>query len=324
MDEFDFIKSIQQKNYRQSSLLKGVGDDAAVFRQPYNDIVTSVDTMVEGIHFKRETMDPFHIGYRALAANISDMAAMGAVPTYYLVSIVIPNNWTETDLHAIYSGMSELANKYRMDLIGGDTVSGDQLVVSITIIGTVENNKARYRKNAQTDDIIFVTGTLGDSAAGLHVLLNKTSYNQSEFTHLIERHRMPTPRVKFANSLARLSRVTLNDISDGISSEALEIAQASSVTMNLYYEQLPNHKDLLMFTKEQQMDWMLSGGEDYELIGTVAKKDWPLVKTIAKAAGTPVTEVGYVSSNPSTNGKVFLYEGNEKKVLNKSGYTHLK
>src|SRR5699024_10384081 len=145
MDEFSFIDSIKQYTYKQSSLKKGIGDDAAVFRQPSEDIVTAVDTFVEGVHFSRKTMDSFHVGYRALAANISDLAAMGAAPAFYLVSIVIPKTWPIEEIEQIFFGMKDLAGIYKLDLVGGDTVSGKELTISITVIGYVDRNKARYR-----------------------------------------------------------------------------------------------------------------------------------------------------------------------------------
>src|SRR5699024_2746982 len=124
MDEFSFIDSIKQHTYKQASLLKGIGDDAAVFRQMSQDIVTATDTMVEDIHFSRKTMEPFQIGYRALAVNLSDLAAMAAQPAFYLVSVVIPPHWRTEEVKEIFNGMQKMASCYHMDLIGGDTVSG--------------------------------------------------------------------------------------------------------------------------------------------------------------------------------------------------------
>src|SRR5690625_4812517 len=132
MDEFSFINSIKQNHYRQSTIVKGIGDDGAIFRQTSQDIVTAVDTFVEDIHFSKKTVPPAFIGYRALAANISDLAAMCATPAFYLVSIVIPDTWSKDNIMEIFTGMKELANIYQMDLIGGDTVSGKELTISIT------------------------------------------------------------------------------------------------------------------------------------------------------------------------------------------------
>ena len=115
VDEFSFIDAIKPSYYKQSTLIKGIGDDAAVIRSSANDLVTAVDIFVEGVHFKRETMNAFHIGYRALAANLSDLAAMGADPAFYLVGIVIPKSWSDSELKEIFQGMKELADFYQMD-----------------------------------------------------------------------------------------------------------------------------------------------------------------------------------------------------------------
>ncbi|WP_112179738.1 MULTISPECIES: thiamine-phosphate kinase [Paraliobacillus] len=322
MDEFKFIDSIKQSTYKQSSIVKGIGDDAAVFRQNYQDVVTAVDTFVENIHFSRETMDPYHVGYRVLATNISDMAAMGATPTYYMISIVIPEDWSDQELQEIYQGMKAIASNYRMDLIGGDTVAGSELVVSVTIIGIVDKGKARYRSDMKENDILFVTGTLGDAAAGLYLLTTKELDNLKNHKYLIDRHRLPTPRVAFAEALGELDRVALNDISDGIASEANELAVASNLTIHLDLLKLPKHENLTQFTSEQQRNFQLFGGEDFELIGSVPQKDWNRVQEAAKKTNTKITKIGFVSDEESTNKLAFIHEGGAKKLLNKDGYTH--
>lgn len=321
MDEFLFIDSITQHSYKQNSLIKGIGDDAAVFRQSKMDIVTAVDTFVENVHFNKNTMQAFHIGYRALAANLSDIAAMGALPAFYLVSIVIPKTWTEEELKQIFAGMKKLANIYNVDLIGGDTVSGEELTISITVIGYVEKEKARYRKEAQADDIVFVTGTLGDAQAGFHILTGQGDYGETDY--FINRHRMPSPRITFANGLSKLSRVALNDISDGIANEAAEIAVASGVNMKLYDKLIPTSNSYKQFPDELRNKWKYYGGEDFELLGTVPSDDWQEVKKVAEQTNTKVTKIGYVSANRD-NGKVFLDTNSKIEQIQKKGYTHLK
>src|SRR5690625_1425133 len=208
MDEFTLIEQIKQKTYRQQSLIKGVGDDAAVFRLYNKDTVIAVDTFVEGVHFTRETLTPKQIGYRVLAVNMSDIAAMGATPLYYLVSIVIPGSWDNESVKQIFSGMDELAERYALDLIGGDTVSGHELVIAVTIIGSVAGGKARYRHHAKPGDVVFVTGTVGDARAGLDVLLRQTKLpenaTESIIYPLITRHQRPEPRVEFAQQLKHI------------------------------------------------------------------------------------------------------------------------
>lgn len=325
MDEFSFIESIQQKAYHQSSVIKGIGDDAAVFRETARDIVTALDVFVEDVHFTRETMSPFHVGYRALAANLSDMAAMGAVPTSILVGTVIPGSWSPSELEDLFSGIRFLAKQYQVDLIGGDTVSGEKLTLSITIMGAVARGKARYRSTAKPGDVVFVTGTLGDSQAGLHLLMNESGQVLKDEKYFIEKHRMPTPRVDFSKALSPISRLSLNDISDGIANEAREIAEASQMTIYLYDEAIPVSRSFNQFPKSLQNQWKFFGGEDFELMGTVSEKEWPLVEKIASETRTQVTKVGYVTLNRTNASDVFLIKTNQEEViLKKEGYTHLK
>lgn len=321
MDEFSFIESIKQQFYKQPTLLKGVGDDAAVFRQLTQDIVTAVDTFVEDVHFSKNTMEAFHVGYRALAANISDLVAMGATPAFYLVSIVIPKSWSERELAQIFSGMKQLATLYKMDLIGGDTVSGNELALSVTVIGYTETKKARYRSAACLGDIAFVTGTLGDSQAGYHILTHEGDYTDAPY--FIERHQLPSPRVDFAKRLNKLSRVALNDISDGLASEAAEIAEASQVTITIHDDIIPTSESLQQFPENLQHKWKLYGGEDFELLGTVSSSDWEKVKEIADETNTKITKIGYVTVDIDYGG-VFLVQHNKRRQIYKQGYTHLK
>lgn len=321
MDEFSFIDSVKQNGYLQPSLLKGIGDDAAVFRQTNQDIVTAVDTFVEGIHFSRQTMGAYHVGYRILAANLSDMAAMGAKPAYYLVSIVVPKHWSIKELSDIFTGLKSLASEYYIDLIGGDTVSGDKLMISITVIGFVDKGKARYRGNAAVGDIVFATGTLGDAQAGFHILTNPGTYENEAY--FIQKHRMPVPLVKFAYSLKQIARLSLNDISDGIANEAAEIAEASGVSILLEDDAIPTSNAYHQFSKHLQKKWKYYGGEDFELIGTVAENEWSSVKKAAALENVKLTKIGKVI-NSHTPGTVYVKMNSKTEVLPKEGYTHLK
>src|SRR5699024_10967921 len=309
-----FIDLIKQSTYRQSGLIKGIGDDAAVFRHTANDIVSAVDVFVENIHFSRETMTPFHIGYRALAANLSDMAAMGATPTYILAAIVVPKGWHSNELEDIFNGMKWLADKHHVDLIGGDTVSGSELTISITVIGTVQTDHARYRSAARSGDVVFVTGTLGDSQAGYHILTSGKKYKDEAY--FVKRHQMPTPRIEFAKGLQHINRLSLNDISDGLANEAREIAEASQVTINLLEDAIPISPSFSQFPSILQHQWKLLGGEDFELLGTVSKDDWPLVKETALKTNTLISRIGNVVINETNKqSEVYLLGNTEKSIL---------
>lgn len=216
--------------------------------------------------------------------------------------------------------MHELASIYQMDLIGGDTVSSDRLMISITAMGYVPKERARYRSHAKPGDIIFATGTLGDSRAGLEILLHQQECKDKDY--YIRRHRLPEPKAAFALGLREIERVALNDISDGISNEANEIAEASGVELIIIEEKVPVSQTFYQFSEEQQYEWKLSGGEDFELLGTVPEKEWSRVQEIAHQANTPIKQIGYVRKTEEP--RVLIQSKEEIKQLTKSGYTHLK
>ncbi|MCM3761069.1 thiamine-phosphate kinase [Alkalihalobacillus oceani] len=324
MDEFSFINSIMPRQLQQPSLIKGIGDDAAVYKaSDKSDQVVCVDTLVEGVHFRRDTLSPFQIGRKGLASNISDLAAMGATPAYYLVSLAVPETWDEKELREIYRGMEELATKYRMDLIGGDTVSTPAaLVLTITVIGQVERTKARYRNAARPGDLLFLTGYAGSAAAGLELLLKRgrTATFSEEELALVKAHQEPSPHVEQGCLFADFAgRVALNDISDGVASEADEIAEASHVSIVIEADSLPFHPSVSVYPASQQLDWALYGGEDYVLLGAAAPADVKELKERFAAGKLPFFEVGRVEAGEPG---VFLRQNGQLKKLEKKGYNH--
>lgn len=317
-DEFSFINRIKPARYVQSSLIRGIGDDAALFLgdAAFEEIVC-MDTMVEGVHFTLGTMSPYDVGYKALAVNISDVAAMGGFPMFYLVSVAVPDCWYD-DLEGIYGGMADLAKVYDMDLIGGDTVSANQgFVITVTVIGQVERDRHLLRSSSCPGDLVFVTGPLGNSAAGLALLLKYGREHDfsTEQQALVEAHQHPDPQVKAGRVLSALSaKIALNDISDGISSEANEIAEASGVRLVLNYDQLPKSKSLREFPQNLQREWVLSGGEDFQLIGTIPSDYLPDLK-----ARLPVIVIGAVEEGDP---QVLIREKDRLRIVEKKGYNH--
>ncbi|MCY8907174.1 thiamine-phosphate kinase [Bacillus atrophaeus] len=324
MDEFDLIHSITPPTIHHSSVDVGIGDDAAVYtaNRGVQEIVC-VDTMVEDVHFKLDYSSPQDIGYKALAVNISDIAAMGGFPKFYLVSIAVPTTWQASDVRAMYEGMNELAKLYQMDLIGGDSVStSDKLVVTVTVIGEVEQGRACLRSSAKPNDIVFVTGELGCSAAGLSLLLEEFSPPVSiETSHFIKRHKRPEPRVMAGRLCSAFERVALNDISDGLASELNEIAEASSVTIEIEESLLPVRQDLSKLHPQWQK-WALFGGEDFELTGTISNLEWDLLKEQCKKLCIPIKQIGVVIEN--TGSSVILNTGSQRMALEKKGYNHFR
>ncbi|TGB01503.1 thiamine-phosphate kinase [Halobacillus salinus] len=323
MDEFSFIRSIRPDSYKQSTLIRGIDDDAAVFRAMQEDVVTAVDTMVEGVHFSKETMSPADVGYRALAANLSDLAAMGSRPAFYLVSLVVPDHWSEKELDELYRGMNQLADEYQMDLIGGDTVSGQDLCVSVTVVGYVGQGLARYRSASKPGDLVFVTGSLGDSRAGLQCIFDEREETE-DVRYLVNRHRRPSPRVTFAEMLRSCERIALNDVSDGIANEANEIAEASGVDVIIRQERIPCSGAIQALYPDQYLEWGLSGGEDFELLGTVSKEEWSCVEKAANESGLKVTVIGKVEERKKDHPYVYIQKEDKRNILEKTGYTHMK
>ncbi|GAE27276.1 thiamine-monophosphate kinase [Halalkalibacter wakoensis JCM 9140] len=285
--------------------------------------VVCVDTMVEGVHFRKDTLSSFQIGKKALAINISDIAAMGAIPTYYLVSVAVPPTWTEEELSEIYEGMNELAKRYEIDLIGGDTVSSnDALVITVTAIGKVEQGKAIFRSDARADDIVFLTGYVGGSAAGLDVLFEK-GFNglfSDKEKQLVKAHQEPTPHVEAGRILAKSNaRISLNDVSDGVASEANELAEASQARLIIEQERIPLHPAMSEYSVERQLKFAMFGGEDFVLIGTVPKEKKEEISTQFRKSGLPFHEIGFMEAGEPS---VFIKEGNERKKIQKHGYNH--
>lgn len=326
MDEFDFINKLKPNRTFNKNVKVGIGDDAALYEPSgQKNQVVCVDTMVEGIHFLKHLSTPKEIGYKALAVNISDIAAMGAIPLYYLVSIAIPSRWEEQELLNIFQGMEELAEEYSMDLLGGDTVStSDKLVVTVTVIGEVETNVQTLRNKARDGDIVFVTGNIGDSSAGLAILLDQvTNVNKYNWSYLINRHKKPDPQVRAGLLIALLDRASLNDISDGLASELHEIACASHVGITINEAELPISEALLGLKNSYDIKkWVLFGGEDFELVGTTSPESWEKLKNACREQSIKITRIGSV--NCSHSGVQLVREDQTTIILEKSGYNHFK
>ncbi len=327
-DEFDWIKSITPHHFFQKELVTGIGDDAALWSVNENmDQVVCVDTMVEGVHFTKDTLSPYQAGFKALAVNVSDIAAMGGIPQFYLVSIAISPDWKEEELKEIYEGMAELAKTSKMDLIGGDTVSTKgPLVLTVTVIGKVEKGRRVLRSNAKPGDIVFLTGTTGESAAGLHLLLEKTRHavfteNEKKW---IQQHQMPIPHIQQGRILAKSDfRISLNDVSDGIASELNEIAEASRVTIHIERDKLPVSSSLAELKGNDKLNHQLFGGEDYVLVGTAAEVDFLKLAAIFQQHSLPLYEIGKVGEAGKT--AVYLLKKNEEpELLAKKGFNHFR
>lgn len=325
---------------RRQGVVLGIGDDAAVVEPPADETeplqwVLAVDTMVETVHFADATMSEEDVGYKALAANVSDIAAMGGVPRHALVSVSVPPSYGPDRMRRLYDGLYACADRYGVAVIGGDTTSSPQhLVIAVTVIGTVAAGRALRRSGAQPGDAVFVTGPVGLSAAGLHWLLARQNdplaQPPPEAAALVRAHRRPAPSVRAGQLLAaRGTCRSLNDVSDGLASEAWEIAEASGVRLVLREALLPRSGSLAAYASRAGVDpleWMLYGGEDYVLVGTLAADDAEAAKAAFAAEGLPFYVIGETEAGDPGVELVVRSErrgAEERRVpLAKRGYNH--
>ena len=261
--EFSLIeKYFSQQAISRDDVLVGIGDDAAVMQlAPNEQLLVSTDTMVAGVHFPEDT-SPFDIGYKLMAVNLSDLAAMGATPRWASLALTLPDS-NEQWLEQFSAGLFELAKQHSVQLIGGDTTRGS-LTLTLTLQGTVTSNQYLQRGNAQVGDAIFVSGQLGDAGLALRQLLAKETVNPYCFARLNQ----PTPRVELGQSLVGIASAAI-DISDGLLADLGHVLDASQLGAHIQLQDLPLTEAVSSLTSKG--DWLLplNAGDDYELCFTV-------------------------------------------------------
>lgn len=316
--EFGLINRIAKNLiYRPELVVIGSGDDGAVYRVPSGyDQVISTDTMVQGIHFIKKTMRPSDVGYKLCASNFSDMAAMGAEAIGFVISAALPEDLPVSWVESLYEGIRACCSSYRVNLLGGDvTGSPCGVILTGTVVGMVPKGRAVTRSGARAGDLVFATETLGDSAAGLSALLAGLS---EEYPSLCERHQRPRPQIRLGSALREAGATSLNDVSDGLSSEINEIAKASQVEIELFREKIPisaEAANLGAYLAKDPVDWALAGGEDYELIGTISEENFRKLDT-----SLPISVIGRVVKDGT--GCVYLADRGTRKRLAAKGYDH--
>lgn len=264
--------------FDSSSVVKGVGDDCAVVRTPDAGVyqLLSTDMLIEAVHFS-PLMNYEDVGYKAIVCNISDIAAMGGTPQHCLVSLGVPGNTKIVRIDQLYSGMKQACQQYGVNIVGGDTVnSPGRMVINVAVTGIVGSDAVVYHSGARNGDLVAVTGILGLSAVGLCLVQNNVvpDINNAIF---FTKHCRPLARVELGRQLARGKASAMNDISDGLASELNEIAKASAMGI-LVDERLIPVPDIpagyLPLLKKTALDYALYGGEDYELVVTIAPDDY--------------------------------------------------
>ncbi|VTT29251.1 thiamine-monophosphate kinase [Klebsiella pneumoniae] len=297
---------------------KGIGDDCALLSVPEKQtLAISTDTLVEGVHFLRD-IHPADLGYKALAVNLSDLAAMGADPAWLTLALTLPEI-NEAWLKDFSDSLFELLDYYDMQLIGGDTTRGP-LSMTLGIHGLVPQGRALKRSGARVGDWIYVTGTLGDSAAGLELLQHHVKINDpAAHEALIKRHLRPMPRILQGQALRDLASSAI-DLSDGLISDLGHILKASDCGARLNLDALPLSAVMKQhFEPQQAIRWALSGGEDYELCFTVPEINRGALDVALGYHGVPFTCIGQIA--PQSEGLTLLQ--NDKPVeFNLKGFDH--
>lgn len=319
MKEFDLIERFfKLGGHQRRDVIYGIGDDAAITQIPEKqNLATTTDTLVSGVHFLPDTPAEA-VAYKAVAVNLSDLAAMGAEPAWISLSLSLPTT-DEKWLESFSSGLFELSKYYSVQLIGGDTVRGD-LAVTITAQGFVPNDSALTRSGAKPGDWIYVTGTLGDAGAGLEILKGELEANDEDAKYLIHRHQYPSPRVLAGTALRRSASACI-DISDGLLADIQHIVDASGCGALINVDKLPISDQLnRVVFPHHAIDLALAAGDDYELIFTVAEDYKSIVETAFASFNVNATCIGQITGavgkvDLRSNDEPFLHEGQR-------GYEH--
>ncbi len=304
--EFGLINRITKKP-KNKNILVGIGDDAAVFKTKKGLQVLTTDTLVEGDHFRQEWFSPKQIGMKAIEINVSDIAAVGAIPNYVLVSLALPKDLDLRFVEGFFKGMWRTCNKYNIEIIGGNMTNSEHIVISITMTGTVEKKNLSLRSSAKPGDLIFVSGYLGNGKAGLQLFQN----NLEGFEKVRKNYLEPKANLDIGLKIAPYVN-SMIDVSDGLAPEIWHICDESKYGAIIYKDKIPIKDDVRKVAKtldEDEYDYALFGGEDFELVYTVSKEN------LEKVNGFLVGEI-------TRNKDVFLsYKGKLKK-LKKTGYDH--
>lgn len=293
MSEFDIIADFFSKqDMRKDDVVLGIGDDAAlVSTTQLNQIAIAIDTLISGVHFPEET-SAYDIGWKTLAVNLSDMAAMGAEPLWFTLALSLPEQ-NKSWLSDFAAGLFELAEQYNVPLIGGDTTRGS-MSITVQIAGKYTSEPHMQRRNAQIGDKIYITGTLGDAALGLQSLQQSVPVSLEEKQQLLLKLNRPQPRVQEALALRTFVNAAI-DISDGLYADVSHITDASNVGAIIYVDKLPVSRTYRQTLQgENHFDLALTGGDDYELCLTISPENEAKFLAQAESVGCQVTAVGEI------------------------------
>ena len=320
--EFDLIERFFKQrsvDHPNSGIALGIGDDCALINPSnHQQIAISTDMLVEGRHFLVGA-DPYLLGRKCLAVNLSDLAAMGASPLGFTLAIAMPEvkvDWLES----FSNGLWDMANEHDCQLIGGDTTAGP-LTISITIFGQVPKDKSLSRNKAQVGDDIWVSNEVGDAKLSLGALRQEWSLSTEEFAEVSQRMHNPTPRIELGQSLLGIAHAAI-DISDGLLGDLSHILHQSSISADILIDQVPGSKILNSKSIELQRLCKLTGGDDYELCFTAAKEKSAQIEELSSRLGLALTKIGTITER--TEKLVRLIDGNNQELSSSLSEQYLK
>jgi len=292
--EFGLIKHLTDNfSFENTSTEISIGDDAAVINPDGQHVVFTTDILAEGVHFNLGYVPLKHLGYKAVVVNLSDIAAMNATPTQIIVGLAVSNRFPVEALEEIYEGIALACKRYKVDLVGGDTTSSTSgLVLSVTAVGLENAENIVKRSGAKANDLLVVTGDLGGAYMGLQILEREHSVylanpqmqpEMEGYDYILERQLKPEARTDIKKTLKDLDikPTSMIDVSDGLSSEILHLSDQSKVGFHLYEEKIPMDSLTISTAEELNLNPVmcaLSGGEDYELLFTIAPEDFEKIK----------------------------------------------
>ncbi len=324
--EFRFIDRIRPETLvRPERVIKGIGDDCSVCRSSSDRVLLlTTDLLVGGVHFHLDQVPPDLLGRKSLAVNLSDIAAMGGIPREALVSIAIPDTVRLETLDAVYEGMKSMAREFDVNLVGGDTTaSPGHLLINVALVGEAREEEILYRSGAEQGDWIFLTGPVGDSAAGLDILLGNRSREAQDA--LLQAHLNPFPHVKAGRIIAtQRAAHSLIDVSDGLAGDLGHLCTESEVGAVLEEDRIPTTEPFRAYCGRFGLDptsMAIRGGEDYVLLGTVPEKSAALLEKALVSDGCEFFRIGRIVEQPGIR---LLCRDGSTRDLEASGWNHFK
>jgi thiamine-monophosphate kinase len=295
--EFGLIRQIRNRTASsQPDLIQGIGDDVAVIDRGGKALLVTTDILIEGVHFEQSWIDPYRLGRKSLAVNLSDIAAMGGTPKYFLISLGLPRDLHFSFVSSFYRGLREEARRFDVDLVGGDTSLSHKIIINICMLGEGRRQTLLFRDGAKAGDDLFVSATLGDAALGL-IILQRNGVRGGP-KGLIERHLVPSPRIELGQALAlRHLASAMIDVSDGLLIDASHLLEESGVGARIWEDRIPLSKLYRKwapsyFKNPDQM--ALCGGEDYELLFAAPPKRRKAISDLAFLLKIPITRIGEI------------------------------